>query len=242
MSDSAKLVERQLRMVEIKRQCERAGARSASVKVDEVHYGPCVLLSCESGSEGDEVARLLGDRLRWQVFHRELVNEIAERAHVRKQLVESVDEHVRSRWIRLLHPLRERAELKPESYLYYLHEVVLALGHHGNVIIVGRGAQYLLPAECAVRVRIVEPQDVRAARVSAFRNVTAAQGIEFVRHRDAERAAFIQQFFHQDTTLPANYDLVLNTHSLGVSTAVEIVLTALDRKLGVHGGPAPCAT
>ena len=150
MIDSAKLVDQQLRLVEIRRSLGQAVQKPLSGNEEEIPCGPCVLLSRQCGSAGDDVARVVGERLGWQVFNREIVEKIAERAHVRKQLVESVDEHIRSRWRRLLHPIREREGLDLELYLDHLHEIVLSLGHHGYAVIVGRGGEFLLPArsEC----------------------------------------------------------------------------------------------
>ncbi len=241
MTDSCRLVDQQLRLVEIQRDLERSGEQPAPPVVDEVRYGPCVLFSRECGSAGDEVAQRVGERLHWQVFNREIVEQIAERAHVRSRLVETVDEHVRSRWRCLLHPLRERENLKPETYLYHLHEIVLSLGHHGHVIIVGRGAQFLLPAQCAVRVRVVEPFASRVRRISTTRGLSLEEAERFVAKREADRIAFIRKTFHQDATSPLNYDLVLNTGYLGVELAAGLVLEALEKKLGVIIEPNPCA-
>jgi hypothetical protein len=233
MTDSSRLVDHQLRLVEIKRGLEQARGQARPVKSDEVRYGPCVLLSRECGSAGDELAQLVGERLHWQVFNREIVEQIAEQAHVRRQLVESVDEQVRSRWQRLMHPIRERHGLKPATYLFHLCEIVLSLGHHGYVVIVGHGAPFLLPAESGIRVRVVEPLAARVRRMAGARSLSADAAARFVQECEANRAEFIRKSFHQDSAASLNYDLVLNTDILGVEAAATLVVTALERKLGV---------
>jgi cytidylate kinase len=117
--------------------------------------------------------------------------------------------------------------------LYYLHEVILALGHHGDVIIVGRGAQFLIPKECALRVRVIEPEPVRVERVSRQRQISLEAALQFVREREANRFAFIRTTFHEDPAAPLNYDLVLNTAQLSPPGATEIILSAMQQKLGV---------
>lgn len=242
MIDSSKLVNQQLRLVEIRRGLERSGPQPASAKLEEVQFGPCVLFSRECGSAGDDVAQSVGEQLHWPVFNREIVEEIAQRAHVRNQLVESVDERARSNWHRVLHAVREREKLKPEAYLYHLHEIVLSLGHHGYAVIVGRGAQYLLPPECAVRVRVVELLSDRVRRISTTRHMSVDEATQFVQKRETERAEFIRRVFHEDTTSPLKYDLVLNTGRLGIEAAAAVVLAMLENKLGVKVEPVPCAT
>lgn len=238
MADISNLVERQVRLFEMKRELERTGQRPPPVTVKEVTYGPCLLMSRECGTSGDEVAELVARRLGWRLFNREIVDEISQRAHVRKQLVESVDEHVRSRWRRILHPYAEREGISTETYQYYLHEVLLALGHQGDVVIIGRGAQYVLPPECALRVRMTDRLENRIRHLGESRRLEPGEAAEFVRHCDADREGFLHKTFHQDARDPLNYDLVVNTGSMSVETVVEVVLVALERKLGVRVGGA----
>jgi hypothetical protein len=41
---------------------------------------------------GTPLPKLVGRRLGWQVFDNEIVDEIAKKAHIRRQLIESLDE------------------------------------------------------------------------------------------------------------------------------------------------------
>ncbi len=242
MADIGSLVNRQVRMFELKRELERTGQRPPPVVIKEVTYGPCLLVSRECGTSGDEVADLVAKRLGWRLFNREIVDEISQLAHVRKQLVESVDEHVRSRWRRVLHPTAEPEGISTETYQYYLQEVLLALGHQGDVVIVGRGAQFVLPPECAVRVRMVDQVANRNRHISESLHMGPLEAAEHVRHCDADREAFLRKTFHQDARDPLNHDLVINTGSLNMETMVAMVLVALERKLGVRVGSEPCAS
>ena len=98
-----------------------------------------------------------------------------------------------------------------------------------------------MPAESAVRVRVVEPIAARARRLAANRALSIDEATRFIQQCDAARAEFIWRAFHQDTTSPLNYDLVLNTESLSVAAASVAVLRALEQKLGVKAEPVPCA-
>lgn len=238
-----KLINSQITLCEVKRRLEEEGRRPKPVRVEGVVYGPCLLLSRECGTGGEDIARSVGERLGWHVFDRELVEEIARQSHVREQLIESVDEHVRTVWQQSLALLRSRQEFGPESFLHYLHEVVLALGHHGDVVIVGRGAQFLLPSKCALRVRVVAPLGVRIRRVMQVRHITEDAAAQFIRDCDEHRASFIRRAFHEDTHSPLNYDLLLNVTELSLEAAAEVVIPAMRAKLGVlhDARPIPCA-
>ena len=93
--------------------------------------------------------------------------------------------------------------------------VVLTLGHHGDVILVGRGAQYLLPPRCALRVRLVAPLEERSRHMAELRGVTIPQARVWLKHVDEERLMFIAKHFHSDAASPLSYDLVINTGDVG---------------------------
>lgn len=199
-----------------------------------VSYGPCLLVSREYGSGGVEVARRVGQRMGWHVFDREIVEEISRIAHERQRLIESVDEHALSYWDRTWQEVLTASDAFNEKYLRYLRQVVMSLGYHGEVIIIGRGAQYMLPPACAVRLRLVAPLELRAARLAEREGISPAQAKARILSFDAERSAFVRKTFKSSAESPHNYDLLLNTAEISFDGAAEIVIAALCEKLGVH--------
>jgi len=241
MSNIGQLVSRQIALCEIKRRFEEENLRPAPVKVDNVAYGPCLLVSRERGSDGTSLSHLIGERLGWRVYDREVVEEVARCAQVREQLIASVDERVRSHWSETARWLAEGEGVGRQTYLVFLRQVLLTLGHHGDVIIIGRGAHHILPPECAVRLRVVAPIEVRAKRLAERGNISLAKARHEVERTDAERTAFIREAFSRDAASPLEYDLVLNTGEMSLEVAANIVLEALHAKLGVQRETASCA-
>ncbi len=245
MSHIERLVARQLEYCELRRRREEQEAALDTPPTGPPRPppapGPCILVSRERGSGGGAIARRVGERLGWQVFDREIVEEIARRAHIRQQLVESVDEHVRSRW--RLH-LRTPATDEPlgwRDYLHQLQEIILALGHHGHVVLVGRGAQWILPHEGSLRVRVIAPPEARAQRVVASDGLTLEEARQVLEETDHQRVVFQKRAFGQDPRDPRAYDLVINTGELDLNTAVKLVLEAAEGRLGVRPEATACS-
>jgi cytidylate kinase len=111
--------------------------------------------------------------------------------------------------------------------------VVTALGNQGNVVVVGRGAQYLLPAQCALRVRLVAPLEARIKRISEQESLSPEEARIKIKQVDSKRAAFLWKVFRKDASIPLHYDLILNTGDISIESAARIVLVALEEKLGV---------
>jgi len=207
--------------------------RSGRGKEGKLSYGPYLLISREKGAGGSAVGQLAGKRLGWQIFDNEIVDAIAQRARVRRELVESLDERdretIRDAVEGLLHP----QPMETSGYLANLHEIFLTLGHQGDVVIVGRGAHFILPSQFGLRVRMVAPVEVRVRRIASGDKMSLNAARLAVEKSDRERATLARRQYGQNVADPANQDLTINTAELSVESATEIVLAALQRKLGV---------
>jgi cytidylate kinase len=240
MASIEHLVGRQITLGELRRSQEPKHAGRGVERFLGGAYGPCLVISRQCGSGGTNLAQLTSERLKWQVFDREIVEEVARSAHVRQQLIESVDERVRSGWSEFRRRLAEGEGIGRETYLHHLRHIILALGHHGEVIILGRGAIYILPPECAVRVRLMAPLEQRAQRVAERENISLKKARHRVEEIDAERVAFLREAFGKDVAATEDYDLVLDTGELTLEAAAERVLAKLEAKLHVRLETAPC--
>jgi hypothetical protein len=240
MANIEALVGRQTALWELRRRLEVERSEPPGPGPKDEPYRPCLLVSRECGGGGTSMARLVCERLRWQIFDREIVDEVARSAQVRRQLIDSVDERVRSGWREFFRVLADGEGIGRESYLFHLRQVILSLGHHGGVIIVGRGANYILPPECTVRVRLVAPLEVRCRHMAELKSISLNKARRHVEQIDAERAAFVREAFGRDVNAPEDYDLVLNTGVISLPEAAEITLAKLQAKLQVQPETAPC--
>jgi len=187
---------------------------------------PVITISREPGSGGRIVATELGKKLSLDVFHQEIINEMAESAQVSSRILETLDEKglsVLDEWIT---SLVDKQHLWPDQYLRHLMKVIGTIGKHGSAVIVGRGANFVLPSEGRIRVRIVAPLNVRVENVSSNFGVSAEDAKRRIIRTESERRAFIRKYFNADITDPINYDLVLNTGTLSIEAAANVIKSA----------------
>ena len=186
-----------------------------------------VTVSREPGSGGRIVAGKLADKLGIDIFHQEVINEIAKRADVSEKLLETLDERglsILEDWISSL--VYDR-HLWPDEYMQHLMKVVGTIGKHGRAVIVGRGANFVLPPEKRFSVRIVAPQSLRIQNVSKEYDIAPEEAKRRVMRTESDRRAFIRKYFNADIADPTNYDLVINTATLNVDDAVNVISSAL---------------
>ena len=194
---------------------------------DGIGYGPCLLFSMECGSGGELIAEAVAKRLAWKVYDREIVDHLARLTNLRYQLITGLDERWRSEWDEVFSELTAGSKLTEEQHLVYLWGATLNLARLGDAVIIGRGAQFILPQGCGLRVRCVAPIKSRAKRLAKEEGIPLAQGRARVLRMDEETAHFIKRAFNEDVRSPWNYDIVFDTDTVSVKQAAEIVMARL---------------
>ena len=113
-------------------------------KVKEKQGVFTITISREPGSGGRVVAKKLAGKLRFEVFHQEVLHEIARRADVSEKLLETLDERGLTVLEDCISSLVYDRHLWPDEYLKHLMKVIGVIGEHGRAIIVGRGANFVM--------------------------------------------------------------------------------------------------
>jgi len=185
---------------------------------------PVITISSEPGSGGRVIARGLAKRLGIDLFDRDIVKEIAESAHISGAVIETMEKDRLSGIKDFIASLVNDRYLWPGVYLDHLMKVVAAIASHGNAIIVGRGANFLIPPEDRLSVRVIAPLEVRVKNVAKEFGVTREEAKRRVINRENRRSAFIRQSFNADVADPRNYDLVVNTQKLDIDACLGAVI------------------
>ena len=113
-----------------------------------------VTLSREAGAGGSEIAEQLGQRLGWSVFDKNLLDQVAARFHLPRTTLDLVDETPTNWAYDVLGTWMDRSLVPHEKYVACLSRVVMMAGRRGRAVFVGRGAQFLLPREEVLAVRL----------------------------------------------------------------------------------------
>jgi cytidylate kinase len=91
-------------------------------------------------------------------------------------------------------------------------------------------------------VRIIAPLKARAARLAERMQVSLRTARRAARDLDRRRTQFDRTMHRADSADPHNYDLVLDSNSLGLTIATEIIVRTIEAGLPgkpVAGSPPP---
>jgi len=187
-----------------------------------------VCVSREAGAGAGSIARMVGTRLQWKVYDHEILEAIAHRMETPTEEVRGFDELAPSVVQDWILPLREEHYAPQEAYLDLLAKLVEAIGRAGDSVIVGRGAGFLLARPSTLLVRVVAPLKSRAERLAERMGVSVRTARRAARDLDRRRHQFERTMYRVDPSDPHNYDLVLDSDSLGLTIAAEIIIRAVE--------------
>jgi cytidylate kinase len=210
----------------VEEQLKKWKNETAERKAVKARLGPVITVSREPGTGGSEIARTLSRDLKMDLVGAQIIQKIAESADISMKVVESLDEKettIRDHWLSSLFKTRH---LWPDQYLFHLTKVIGTFGRQGNIIIVGRGAQYILPPEDTFRLRFIAPMEVKIQNVMRYSDSTRQEAEKYVIKTDSDRRAYLRKYFNADVTDPSHYDMVINTGKLGIDTSVEAIKAA----------------
>jgi cytidylate kinase len=199
--------------------------------------GPFLTISREAGAGGGRIARLVGEAIGWEVLDRELLECLAERYDTSPAVLELVDETT-TNWItEIFGNWLNPASVSQLQYVCRLSRVILMAARAGNVIYVGRGAQFVLPRGHGLSVRIVAPQKYRIQQIMERRHLDFEEARDYVVKTDAGREDFVRQYFHHDVPDPHLFDLVVNVEKLGPERAAQVIADAVASCFDVRRTP-----
>lgn len=221
--------------------------RGRAASGQQIGDGMVITIERQFGAGGTSVGRIVARALGARLLAGELVGEVARRLGLRESEVARADEQPTAKIERLLDGLRylappmpppwspPRPEFGPDqrtAIVQALQEAIRDAARAGDVVIVGRGAAFVLRDHPGARhVFLDAATDLRLHVVMRRSMLDAGAARARVEAVDGARAAYIRELYHADWRDPVHYDLVLNTGRLGHDRAAQLVV-AMSRLAG----------
>ena len=192
---------------------------------------PVITISREKGSGGRIIAQLVAKKLggNWKVFHKEIVDEIAKQTHLENNLIKEIDEKNVPLIEKIIADFFGKRYLNLSSYYKHLVTIISTIGNRGYAVIVGRGANFLLPD--ALKVRVICEMKQRINWIKEFERVTEHEAIRRIEESDRVRKEFAEELFHHDHRKAHHYDIVVCTSkNLSVEDAANLIVDLTKKR------------
>jgi len=194
-----------------------------------------ITIAREYGSGGAAIGQELATRLGWKLLDRELILELARRAHVQPSEVSQMDERpcsfiarlLKAFWLGNIYTWSGPApEVVDPDYLAELSAIVVReAAKLGQCVIVGRGAQCVLREhEDAFHVFVYGSRQEKLKRIQN-RHPTHTECEAALDEFDRIRAAYIRTYYRCDWANRHLYQLMINADA-GIDRAVAAILGA----------------
>ena len=218
----------------VEEQIHRAAVRSHSRMPAETarSHWPVITISREPCAGGTTLGRSVAERLGFACWDQELLTRIAEQSGTVESILAAVDERVHSSVMEFVRSLLVGFEYTQDEYRMVLTKVVGAIAHQGAAVIVGRGGHLILGPARTLRVRVVCPTPQRIARMVQRDGVSESVASRRLREIGSDIAAFMRHHFQQDAADPHNFDFIVNSGSLSVTSATDLVVAAYRARFG----------
>ncbi len=221
---AAKIVEEQIKAWSYQ------SSRNISSQKQKTKF-PVITISREFGARGAALAELLGQRMDFKIWDKELLKAIAEELGSDQKLLETLDERRQQAVEDAVAGFMDDIYTNV-NYLRSLIRVVKTIEEHGRSFIVGRGANYICQNPKSFHVRVVCPFKTRVTEYAKRENLKEKEAHEIIKQKDKERAEFIKQNFYRDVTNQSDYDLILNSKTFTLEQIADMVLDAYEKKIG----------
>jgi len=197
---------------------------------------PVVTISRQFGAGGRTLGRLVADQLGYDFVDEEIVQMVAKKARVSTNWVESIEKEAGGRLLKYITRLVPRGfidmilddqygYIDEVIYVDLLHQIIKRLADEGNVVIIGRGSQYILrDRKDAFHVLLVAKKSDRVKFMETHYDLSPKEASMVVNRQDKRRVNLYRKFGKDDYDKPFLYHVVFNSSKQDPETAARLVV------------------
>ena len=201
-----------------------------------------ITISRQFGAGGITLGKMVADQLGYTFADNNIVQRVAKEANVSTNWVESFEKEAGSKLSRLISSMvskrwvervlgDERGYLDEQIYLDYLVLIIAQLADEGDVVILGRGSQYILDDHPdAVHVLLMDEFENRVKFMMDRYEMDRKKAERSVNSEDRRRFSLYKRLGKTDYEDPRLYNLVLNMSQVTLEKARDMICDLAKKK------------
>jgi cytidylate kinase len=189
-----------------------------------------ITISRQFGAGGKTLGDMVAQKLGYTFLDDQIIQMIAVQAKVSPKWVKSVENEAGGTLLKFITGMGRKSFLQRISgegymdeaiYVDLLHKIILQIAVEDNVVILGRGGQYILrDFEKAFHVLLIADRHHRIKFMETHYNFTQPQAERVVDRQEKRRINLYKKFGKEDFDRPNLYHLVLNMSRLSLEEAM----------------------
>jgi len=192
-------------------------------------------ISRQFGAGGRTLGKMIASKLGYTFADKEIIQEIAREANVSPQWVESFEKEAGSKLSRVISSMvsqkwidrilkDERGYLDEQIYLDYLVLIIAKMADENDVVILGRGSQYILNDHPdAHHILLMDEFENRVKFMVKNYNLSKKKATQVVNNEDKRRISLYRKLGKKDFDNPSLYHMILNMNRIDLNQAKDLV-------------------
>ena len=199
-----------------------------------------ITISRQFGAGGITLGKMVAEKFGYTFADTEIIKMVAEMANVSTHFVETVEKEAGGKFSKFISktvskPLvgrilkDERGYIDEEIYLDYLVLIIAQMADDGNVVILGRGSQYILNDHPdAYHILLIDTFENRVKFMQDNYDLSHSRAMHVVKNEDRRRLNLYKKLGKSDYDNPDLYHLVLNRGRVSLDKASELICNLLS--------------
>jgi len=199
-----------------------------------------ITISRQFGAGGITLGKMIAEKFGYTFADTEIIKMVAEMANVSTHFVETVEKEAGGKFSKFISktvskPLverilkDERGYIDEEIFLDYLVLIIAQMGDDGDVVILGRGSQYILnDLPDAYHILLVDTFENRVRFIQKNYDLSQGRASQAVKNEDKRRFNLYKKLGKTDYDNPDLYHLVLNMARIHLDKALQLVTNLVN--------------
>lgn len=194
-----------------------------------------ITISRQFGAGGKTLAQKVADKLGYKITHEEIIEQLTEKANVSAKGIHAFEAEgeglidkstgmlVSKRFIdHIFDPSRKYMDGK--HYAELLREIIPKIADKGNIVFLGRGAQFILKdRKDAFHFLLVADKKDRIAFMQENYGLSVSDSESVLAKQSKRRTKLLKLFHTENYDQPYHYNLVLNMSKIDMAQATHLV-------------------
>ena len=194
-----------------------------------------ITISRQFGAGGKTLGEMVAKRLEYTFVDNEIIQLVAKKGKVSTNWVESIEKEAGGKLLKFMSGLvrksfidkilsDERGYIDEEIYVDLLHKIISQIAEEADVVILGRGGQYILrDKEDVFHILLIADNEDRIRFMETHYDLSPSQALQSVNREDKRRVNLYRKFGKENYDQPDLYHLVLNMSKLELEDACDLV-------------------
>ena len=199
-----------------------------------------ITISRQFGAGGITLGKMVAKKFGYTFADTEIIKMVAEMANVSTHFVNTVEKEAGGKFSKFISktvskPLvgrilkDERGYIDEEIYLDYLVLIIAQMADDGDVVILGRGSQYILNDHPdAYHILLIDKFENRVQFMQKHYDLSRSRAVQVVKNEDKRRINLYRKLQKTDYDDPNLYHLVLNMGKVSLDQALQLVCKLVD--------------